>query len=97
VSRDWDSCVTVDPGQGFHDKDGEFRHVHRFSLFWGGDETSYSLRSAVSHARPQAAREIKGEMRWQNEVEKDAAASLFPDFVREQAEKARKQTKGRGR
>lgn len=86
-----------DPVRGFRDKDGALHHVHKYSLYWGGYETGYTPKTAVQLAEARGKREEKAEEKWQQDVEKDAAASLFPEWVREQAGDQRNQKKGRKR
>jgi hypothetical protein len=69
--------------------------LHRYSLCWGWFEPDYRPASAEKLAAARAKREEKAERTWREEVEKQATGSLFPDFVREQAETYRK--KGRKR
>jgi hypothetical protein len=85
-----------DPKRTFTHK-GQELHVHKYSLYWAGYETEYAPKSAEELATARGKREEKAEAKWQAEVEKEARQSLFPDFVREQAEEARKQKKGRKR
>lgn len=85
-----------DSVRGFHDKEGQFHRVHKYSLYWGGYETEYTPRTAEQLADAREKREEKAEAKWQAEVEKTANASLFPDFVREHMEENRKK-KGRKR
>jgi hypothetical protein len=85
-----------DPVRTFEHK-GEKIHVHRFSLYWAGYETGYAPRTADQLAAARDRREEKAESKWQAEVEKEAAASLFPEWVKEQAVEARKEKKGRKR
>jgi hypothetical protein len=48
-----------DPVGGFHDKDGKFYHVHKYSLYWGGYETEYAPRSTEQLAAAREKREEK--------------------------------------
>lgn len=63
---------------------------HRYSLCWGWFEPDYRPKSADQLAAARAKREDKAERKWQEAVEKEASGSLFPDWVREQAEEQRK-------
>lgn len=83
-----------DPVRGFRDKDGAFHHVHKYRLYWGGYETSYTPRTAMQLAEARTKREEKAEAKEQQEIEKLAEGSLFPDWIREQAAE---QKKGRKR
>ena len=72
-----------DPVRGFHDKEGQFHHVHRFALYWGGFDTSYAPRSAQQLADARERREEKAEAKALAAIEKVAEGSLFPDWVRQ--------------
>ena len=85
-----------DPNRTFQHK-GETVHVHKHSLYWAGYETEYAPRTPEELATARGKREEKAEAKWQNEVEKQAAGSLFPEWIKEQAEEQRKQKKGRKR
>lgn len=82
-----------DPVRGFMHK-GQFVHVHKHSLCWAPFEL-YEPRTAQELADARRRREERAEAKWQAAVEADATGSLFPEYIREQAEEARK--KGRGR
>lgn len=86
-----------DPVRGFNDNEGKWHFVHKYALHWGPYETSYTPRTAEQLADARERREEKKEAKWQEEVKQEAAASLFPEWIMEQAEEARKQKKGRKR
>ncbi len=86
-----------DPVRGFNDKKGVFHRVHKHSLYWAGYETEYAPRTAEQLADVREKREEKAEAKWQNEVEEQAKNSLFPEWIKEQAQEQREQKKGRKR
>jgi hypothetical protein len=48
-------------------------------------------KTADQLAAARDKREQKAEEKWQKEVEKEASASLFPEWIREQAAEQREQ------
>jgi hypothetical protein len=84
------------PTKGFEHR-GQWCRIHRYSLCWGWFEPDYAPKSAESLAAAREKRDEKKEAKWQAEVEKEAAGSLFPEFVKEMAEESRKEKKGRKR
>jgi hypothetical protein len=65
-------------------------HPHRYSLYWAGYEPGYAPRSAEQLAAARGKREEKKEARERKELEDLANASLFPEWILEQAEEAKK-------
>ena len=71
---------------------GQVVPIHRFEIHWSGFEPNYRPASAEQLAAARAKREAKAERRWQEQVDREARSSLFPDLVRERAEERRKGT-----
>lgn len=74
---------------------GEQVHPHKHSLHWSGYETGYAPKSARELAVSRQKREANKEAKWQAEVSELADNSLFPEWVRSQAEEQRDKKKGR--
>jgi hypothetical protein len=91
-----DMLMEPHPTKGFEHR-GQWCRIHRYSLCWGWYESSYAPKSAEDLAAARERREDKAEKKWQAQVDKDAANSLFPEITREIAEEARKQKKAKKR
>jgi hypothetical protein len=85
-----------DPQRTFLHK-GEQVHVHKHSLYWAGYEKDYAPRTAEQLAAAREKREEKAEEKEQKEIEYLANASLFPEWIKEQAAEQKEKKKGRKR
>ena len=79
-----------DPVRGFHDKGGVFHYVHKHSLYWAGYEPDYRPKNAEQLAAARARREQKAEDKERKEIDALAEGSLFPEWVKEQAQDAKR-------
>ena len=81
----------VHPGQGGHTPDLKKHYIPPAKC------RSDSKTTTLSNRLTREKREQKAEAKWQEEVDREAASSLFPEFVRERAAEEREQKRGRKR
>jgi hypothetical protein len=62
---------------------GQQVHPHRHGLYWAGYEPGYAPRTAEQLAADRERRQHRAVEKAIAEIEMDASASLFPDWVRE--------------
>ena len=72
------------------DVKGQQVRPHRYGLYWAGYEPDYRPKNAEQLAAARARREQKAEDKERKEIDALAEGSLFPEWVKEQAQDAKR-------